>query len=211
MQNRLDRYVAEQDEAGTPIVAPTPSFQARVLYPMFDQVGRRLNALTPTTYLDQVQKLLYQVGPPYRMTRMGFLGMQVGAGLGLMLLLLLWGVVNAPHAPSTWLLGALLGLFAGLYLPYFFLVRRATQRKRLLLRSLPATLDFLAIMVEAGMGFDAALNELVRRWQNTVTDEFALLLIDFQIGKPRRDAWRDLTVRTQLPRTELLRGRHDAE
>jgi tight adherence protein C len=198
VQTRLDRYVAEQDETGAPIVAPTPSFQARVIYPMFDQVGRRLNTLTPSSYLDQVQKLLYQVGPPYRITRMGFLGMQVGAGLGLMLLLLLWAVVNAPRAPGTWLLAALLGLFAGLYLPYFFLVRRATQRKKLLLRSLPAALDFLAIMVEAGMGFDAALNELVRRWQNSVTDEFALLLVDFQIGKPRRDAWRDLTVRTQL-------------
>jgi tight adherence protein C len=74
-----------------------------------------------------------------------------------------------------------------------------TERKKRVLRAMPAALDFMAIMVEAGMGFDAALNELVRRWRNTLTDEFALLLIDFQIGKPRRTAWQELSHRTEVP------------
>ena len=81
----------------------------------------------------------------------------------------------------------------------FWLARRVTRRKAALLRSLPGALDFLAINVEAGMGFDAALAEVTRRWHNPLTDEFALMLIDFQIGKPRKDAWRDLVRRTQVP------------
>jgi tight adherence protein C len=91
------------------------------------------------------------------------------------------------------------GLLVGLYLPYYSLVRRVTRRKKVLLRALPGALDFMVIMVEAGVGFDQALGELTRRWRNTLTDDFALLLIDFQIGKPRREAWRELTSRTQLP------------
>ena len=39
---------------------------------------------------------------------------------------------------------------------------------------------------------------MVKRWRNTLTDEFALLLIDFQIGKARKDAWKELIGRTQV-------------
>jgi tight adherence protein C len=198
VRERLERYVAVQELAGVPGAA-RPGFIARVLLPMFDSIGQRLDSLTPSSYLDLVQRLLYQMGPPYRLGRVAFIGIQVGAGVLAMLLLLAWALVASPGSPLSWLFAGLVGLAIGLYVPYFLLVRRVTARKRKLLHSLPAALDFMAIMVEAGTGFDAALTELVRRWRNTLTDEFALLLIDFQIGKPRRDAWRDLMLRTALP------------
>jgi tight adherence protein C len=198
VRGRMDRFVAEQMLARVP-GAPLPSFSTRVLYPLLDRLGRRLNSLTPGSYLEQVQQLLYQAGPPYRLQRSGFVGMQVGFGLAALLLGVIWAVVVARNEPLKWLLAGGVGLFAGLYLPYYSLARRVTRRKKLLLRALPGALDFLVIMVEAGVGFDQALGELTRRWRNTLTDEFALLLIDFQIGKPRREAWRELTSRTQIP------------
>jgi tight adherence protein C len=197
VSTRLDRFVAAPEIIGLQN-APPAGFATRVLMPFFNSVGGRLGAFTPSGYLDQIQKLLYQAGPPYRMSRIGFLGVQAGFAIGLMVLLEFWAISS--NAPLLQLLGAaVLGIFLGAYLPYFQLVRRVTQRKKKILRALPGALDFLAIMVEAGTGFDTALNELVRRWQNTLTDEFALLLVDFQIGKPRREAWRDLTVRTAVP------------
>ncbi len=198
MKARVDRFVAETD-MGVPGNTPPPGFTARVLYPFFNGLGRRLGAFTPARYLDQIQALLYQAGPPYRMTRTGFLGLQAGWGLILALLALLWAALLSHQPPFMWLVLAALGLAIGLYLPYFSLARRVTARKKRVLRAMPAALDFMAIMVEAGMGFDAALNELVRRWRNTLTDEFALLLIDFQIGKPRRTAWQELSHRTEVP------------
>jgi tight adherence protein C len=66
-------------------------------------------------------------------------------------------------------------------------------------RALPGALDFLAINVEAGMGLDAALAQVVKRWHNTLTDEFGMLLVDFRIGKDRKDAWKDLVRRTRVP------------
>ncbi len=193
---RLNRYVATP-ELGAPEVPA--NFSARVLYPMFDSLGRRLQRLTPAGYLEQLGRLISQAGPSYRMRRAGFLGMQLGLGIVGLVLVGGWALLAAPHDGLRIALAAGLGVFAGIYLPYFQLTRRVTQRKRALVRALPAALDFMAIMVEAGTGFDGALAELVRRWRNTLTDEFALLLIDFQIGKPRRDAWRDLSTRTQVP------------
>ena len=188
-----------------------PASPARVIYPMFDQVGRRLNSLTPTSYLDQVQKLLYQVGPPYRMTAMGFLGMQVGAGLGLCCCCLLWAAreyAARTAVPGCWpRCGPVRRPVLALLLPGA--PRHPAQE--LLLRSLPAALDFLAIMVEAGMGFDAALNELVRRWQNTAHRRIRPAVDRF----PDRQAAARRLARSDrahpAPRTQLLCGRHDAE
>jgi tight adherence protein C len=128
-----------------------------------------------------------------------FLGSQLALSVVSVFLLLIWSINTSPDAPSQWVLAVVLGLFIGLYLPYFWLKRRVTNRQKALLRALPGALDFMAINVEAGLGFDSALTQVIQRWHNTLTDEFALLLIDFQIGKPRKDAWRELIQRTQVP------------
>ena len=114
-------------------------------------------------------------------------------------LILLWVANSKTQTPAQWALGGIVGLGIGGYLPYFWLKRKVKRRQKMLLRSLPGALDFLAINVEAGLGFDAALTQVVKRWRNTLTDEFALLLIDFQIGKPRKEAWKELIRRTQVP------------
>ena len=211
IKGRVDRFVAERGGEPPVLGGPKASFANRVLLPLFSRIGARLGSLTPAGYLEQIQSLIYQAGPPYRMTRAVFLGMQVGVSMTAGLLMLLWAFFGSPHSPLLWLLALAVGLFAGVYLPYFFLVRRVTQRKGAILRAMPPALDFLAVMVEAGMGFDTALVELVRRAHNALTDEFALLLIDFQIGKPRRDAWREMSLRAQVPGPQRVCHRHGAE
>src|SRR5439155_4991239 len=128
-----------------------------------------------------------------------FLGIQVALRVVLVGVFVAWALGTAPGMPAQWVLAGIFGVFAGGYLPYFWLKRRVTRRQKALLRALPGALDFLAINVEAGLGFDAAISQVVQRWRNTLTDELALLLIDFQIGKARKDSWRDMMERTQVP------------
>ena len=138
------------------------------------------------------------------MTVMAFLGIQGLVSILAVSLILLWVASSKPQSTSQWLLALIAGLFIGLYLPYFLLKRRVSKRQKMLLRCLPGALDFLAINVEAGLGFDAALAQVVKRWRNTLTDEFALLLIDFQIGKARKDGWKELIQRTQVPELTMF-------
>lgn len=195
---RLSKYTSALHSLASPVTARPPGFVSRVLAPSLEGFGKRVAKLSPKGYTDNVQQLLTLLGPPYRLQVGGFLGIQFVLSLILMVPLLLWAVRVYPHTPAQWILVSLLGIAMGVYFPYFWLARSVTRRKNALLRSLPGALDFLAINVEAGMGFDAAMAEVVRRWHNPLTDEFALLLIDFQIGKPRKDAWRDLVRRTQV-------------
>jgi tight adherence protein C len=196
---RLDKYTGPIHAQASLDQAREPGFMSRVVAPALEGLGKRIARFSPRGYTDNIQQMLAQAGPPYRLQLGGFLGIQFAASLILLILLLWWALRTSPNAPVQWVLAALLAVTMGIYFPYFWLARRVSQRKRALLHALPGALDFLAINVEAGMGFDAAMSEVVRRWHNPLTDEFGLLLIDFQIGKPRKDAWRDLVQRTQVP------------
>jgi tight adherence protein C len=178
--------------------ARVPNFATRAVLPAMEGLGARVLKMTPKGYTDHVKEMLVLMGPPYKMQLGGFLGIQLALAALLPIPLLWWALTTSPGNPLMWVLSVALGIVMGIYFPYFWLARKVQTRKNAILRALPGALDFLAINVEAGMGFDSALAEVVRRWRNPLTDEFAMMLIDFQIGKPRRDAWRDLVNRTQV-------------
>lgn len=196
---RLQSYTTPLSAADLPGANSAPGFMSRVIAPFLDTLGKRLAKLSPKGYTDSIGQSLMLLGPPYRLQLAGFLAIQFVLAIVLLVPMLWWALRTYPNTPAQWVLTSALAIVMGVYFPYFWLARRVTRRKAALLRSLPGALDFLAINVEAGMGFDAALAEVARRWHNPLTDEFALMLIDFQIGKPRKDAWRDLVRRTQVP------------
>jgi tight adherence protein C len=196
---RLESYTGPVHAIAEPAQTQPTSFLTRVVLPALEGLGRRMARLSPKSYTDNIQLMLTLAGPQYKINLAGFLGLQLACAAILLVPLLWWATRTYPGAPTQWVLCGLLAIAMGLYIPYFSLARRVSSRKRALLKALPGALDFLAINVEAGMGFDAAMAEVVKRWHNPLTEEFALLLIDFQIGKPRKDAWRDLVQRTQVP------------
>ena len=178
--------------------ARVPNFASRALLPAMEGLGAQVLKMTPKGYTDHVKEMLVLMGPPYKMQLGGFLGIQLAMAVMLTIPLVWWALTTSPGNPVMWALSLALGIVMGIYFPYFWLARKVQNRKKAIQRALPGALDFLAINVEAGMGFDSALTEVVRRWRNPLTDEFAMMLIDFQIGKPRREAWRDLVNRTQV-------------
>jgi tight adherence protein C len=196
---RLERYTGQVPVNPGEERERTLGYASRVVVPLLQGVGKRVARLSPKGYTEHVQQLLLLVGPPYKLQFSEFIGIQFGFSVLLTVPLVFWAIRTSPEMPLQWMLTGLFALLFGAYLPYFSLASRVRKRQAKLLRALPSALDFLAINVEAGMGFDAALTEITQRWHNPLTDEFSMLLIDFQIGKPRREAWRDLVHRTQLP------------
>jgi len=59
-------------------------------------------------------------------------------------------------------------------------------------------LDLLSVSVEAGLGFDAALQKVVEKSEGPLAEEFALALNEIRMGKPRREALRDMAERVKL-------------
>ncbi len=103
------------------------------------------------------------------------------------------------------ILAAITGLI-GLKLPDFYLRLRINQRKKMILRSLPEVLDILTISVQAGLGFDAALAKVVEKMQGPLPQEMLRMLQEIKMGKPRRDAMRDLAMRCDVDDLSTLMG-----
>ncbi len=102
------------------------------------------------------------------------------------------------------LLGALAGAALGFYMPSFWLAKKIKQRRGRILRQMPDALDLLTISVHAGLGFDAALLEVVQKWDNEISQEFATVLGEMKLGKSRRDALKSLAKRVEIHEMKLF-------
>jgi tight adherence protein C len=102
---------------------------------------------------------------------------------------------------STFLTLCLVLALAGFYLPDLWLIVRSRRRKRGMTEGLPDFLDLLAVCVEAGMGLDGAINRVsdeMRLSNKELSDELKILILEMRAGKLRRDALRNLALRTDL-------------
>ena len=83
--------------------------------------------------------------------------------------------------------------------PAFWLTAMLKKRHRAIQRALPFVLDLLTLSVEAGMDFMTALQRNVARGKvDALTEELIRVIREIQLGKTRRQALRDMSVRVNL-------------
>lgn len=95
----------------------------------------------------------------------------------------------------------------GVYLPNLWLALRIARRKEALTLGLPDALDLLVVCAEAGMGLDAAMKrvgEEMKLSNQTINEEFRLLNLELRAGKSRKDALKNLALRTDLEEMNSL-------
>jgi tight adherence protein C len=92
----------------------------------------------------------------------------------------------------------LVGLFfaaAGILLPGFLLSKAATRRSEKIDSELPHFVDQLALVIEAGMSFDAAVTYLADVNDGPLADEMKRVLTELRVGESRKTAIRNFAVR----------------
>jgi tight adherence protein C len=172
-------------------------FSERVIKPLAAYLASAVGRFTPARSYDEIRKKLVLAGNPNGMVPSDFLGMQ---GLSLLVMGLfglgLFVLLRQSSSKAIFVVGFLLVL--GFLYPRMWLGRKVKTRQRLLKEQLPDSLDLLTIMVEAGLGFDAALARLVEKAQNELSQEFAQVLSEVRLGTSRREALRQLGGRTNV-------------
>jgi len=181
----------EKGEAGEE--KDNSTFHQRVTKPMIQQLGRKLSVIAPIRWKTQLQVQLRHAGSPF--------GLSVNEWIvwNMLIFILFSGlsILIVPYLPgtSTWLVAlGLAGL--GLAIPHVYLKRLIDQRQLSIRKGLPDLLDLLTVSVEAGLGFDQAMGKVVEKTTGPLADEFRLTLQEVQMGKSRREALRDLGLRT---------------
>jgi tight adherence protein C len=161
----------------------------------FTGLGRRL---TPVGYVDGIRRKLTLAGNFTPETLDRFLAMRV-VSLALIPVWAILAFVVVPLGGSTKL--AVFGLLAlGSVLgPDAILNRRVAERQHEIQIRLPDILDLLTISVEAGLGFEQALDRTVAAVPGPLSDEFARMLGEVRAGASRSDAMRAMDERIDVP------------
>jgi tight adherence protein C len=171
----------------------------RTLRPMMRRLSGVGTRFTSRERVGRTEGRLAEAGYPYGLRTIDFMGLKVVSALVVSgLAFLLFGIALRSGA-STGLIITGGALVLGFFLPDYWLVRRIRARQKAILLGIPDTLDLLTISVKAGLGFDAALGKVVEKTQGPLSDEFRRALAEVRIGKPRRDALKELVARTNVP------------
>ncbi|MCP8969328.1 type II secretion system F family protein [Ectobacillus ponti] len=129
----------------------------------------------------------------WRMSAMEFRLLQLVLSIGAIILAL---VLFTPsrELSNVWIIAIAMGVLAYRY-PFFHLGRRKAMRMKAIQRSLPDFFDTVNLLLEAGLGLDAAIATVCRRSEGPLSEEFLLVLEDMKLGKSRREAFYDLRKR----------------
>jgi tight adherence protein C len=169
----------------------------RVVMPGAVRLGRALDRLMPFDMHKRVDQLLVYAGSPPGWDAERVISLKIVAAVGGLILglfvgaLLPWG--------GVWIIvaAAFFAVF-GYLLPGAYIGGKARSRQKEIQRTLPDVMDLLTISVEAGLGFDAALAQVVKNVPGSLSEEIGRLLQEMQIGVSRADAFRHLSDRTDI-------------
>jgi tight adherence protein C len=87
----------------------------------------------------------------------------------------------------------------GFFLPVLWLGSKIKKRQHEIIKSLPDAMDLLTIAVEAGMGFDGALQKVAEKWANELSKGFAKVVQEMRLGVIRREALRNMSQNMDVP------------
>ena len=88
----------------------------------------------------------------------------------------------------------------GYILPDMWLKKKITQRKNVIAKLLPETVDLLGLCVEAGLDFTTAVKWVIDKLPtNPMIEELSFVLEEIKWGKPRVQALKDMSKRLNIP------------
>jgi tight adherence protein C len=160
-------------------------FRTRVA-PFLASIHRKL---WPRQTDDAITTELARAGASRRFTAELFMALRVTLATGGLLL----GFVIA-HGAGRFLLGIVFAA-AGILFPGFFLSKAAARRAEKIDMELPHFVDQLALIIEAGMGFDAAVSYLADVSEGPLGEEMRRVLTELRVGESRKTAIRNFAVR----------------
>jgi tight adherence protein C len=189
VQQRLSRYggggVQEKALTLEEVELQRP-FSERFLRPAIERLGSIMSRSTPQKARQNLMNRLDLAGRPGNLTPEDFAAVRIVAAAVLAAVGLLIGLLLAN--PVYLVISLALGAVLGFYAPVLWLKQKVDARRAEIQKGLPDAMDLLVIAVDAGLGFDAALARVTDKYKNALSDEFAKVLREVSLGRPRLEA-----------------------
>ena len=172
-------------------------FHERVVAPAIVSLSSLVLRLNPRLTVDAVAAKLLAAGMAGSITPTAFLAAKGAGAIGGGFLGLVLGTAAGQPARAP-LFAIFLGVI-GFIAPGFVISMKGRRRREEIKTQLPDALDLLAVSVEAGLGFDGAVDKLTEHMDGALADEFALTLGEMRIGESRQDALKKMAERAATP------------
>jgi tight adherence protein C len=184
--------------SGGPPEVEAPS--GTILAPLDDfasLIGITVGRLLGFRRQDEIRRDLRAAGM-YGVEPRRIVGYQIMAGI-VMGLLWIWLAANTSMSPVLGVLGTLICGFMGWYVPMMLVRRRARYRLDQIEYELPELIYLLAVAVEAGLGFSAAMAAAVERMPGPLGEEMRLMLQEQTLGLTPLEALENVLTRVDTP------------
>jgi len=169
-------------------------FSERIVKPLIRRIGRLVEQTVPEKARQQIQLTLQLAGRPGGMSASDFIAVRYVLTAAFCALAILIGLLVENRIVLA--LGAAIGAVIGLYGPLFWLRRRVKARRNQMQLDLPDVIDVLVVCVEAGLTFEAAIEQVVEKYDHALADEFGRVMQEVRLGRPRLEALNDMGQRT---------------
>lgn len=191
---QLDGYEVE-NVRDQELLKPVSERTVKPLVTRLTDLGRRF---TPDGYVDKIRTRFVASGntSPDAVDRFIALKVVAIAAVPLMLLLI-FGVVGMTGMMGLVVAGLLSAVLV--FGPDAVINRRVAERQHEIQVKLPDVLDLLVISVEAGLGFEQALDRVVSAVPGPLTEEFARMLGETRAGASRAEAMKSMEKRCDVP------------
>lgn len=146
----------------------------------------------------EIKKLLAVANVDISLATFTFFRGAIGILLAVLVFLLGATVFQGIFTPIQILFGAVVGFLGGTLLPKTILRASATKRRSKIVSSLTDTIDLIAISVEAGLGYDAAILSIWEKNKSPAMQELTRTISDINYGMSRHDAYQSLAARCDV-------------
>ena len=169
-------------------------FTDRAVKPILQGVAGFVMRFAPRANLEGVRHRLDMAGNPNNWTPSDFIGVRGLAAIAcaaIPFVLLLFSGSPLINTIGFTLGGAVLGFM----LPVLWLGQKIKARQKEIQMSMPDCLDTLTISVEAGLALDGGMAKVAEKMDNELSRAFGRVISEVRVGRPRRDALRDMAER----------------
>jgi tight adherence protein C len=193
IMERLETFSQSTEQLDLEQLELSQPFAERVILPIARKLGEVAIRFTPQNWLNSVSRKLELAGSSSKLDPSTFLTFQFGAAIGFGVIAIVASIflLKETSLGMKFLL-CLVAVVFGFMFPSIDLSSKIKKRQKSIRLSMPDALDLLTICVEAGLGFEAAMVKVAEKWESPLSQAFARVIQEVQVGKTRRDALRDM-------------------
>ncbi|TLM69275.1 MAG: type II secretion system F family protein [Deltaproteobacteria bacterium] len=205
-QVRLKRLLGNRTE--TPEEAPRPKFLGGEQVGVAAKISRPLHRLAATedrSMRNRVRLRLIQAG--YRSDAAFYNFLAAKIVLPALLILIYLAFRSFYRFSSDMIPGTITLVAIGYFTPNIWVWLMTKARQERIFKGLPDALDLMVVCVEAGLGLDMTFKRVgdeIRPLCKDLSDEFSLTNLEVRAGKSRDEAFRNMSLRTNVPEVHNL-------